>query len=167
MENLTNTIQVLKKINIKIIIFFLLSISLISFLIIYNHFAKIKETKSYFDLYLANNYNNLTEDAIDKNYIILSNSKNSNISFFADLKMSNLSNIDKYNEFEKNLIVLKHSILNSNLDQLKNLQTNKFFNKTSEIYYLNKSLDNLNIDLLVKEDPSFFNRAVNFYLNDN
>ena len=134
---------------------------------VYKNYSDMNKNKSYFDLYLANIYNELDETTITSNTSFLSNIKNTNVSFFANLKLASLSQIKNYDNFEKDLIILKNSILNNDLMMLNEIKDGVFFNETASIYYLNSNLNNISKEELDNNANNFFTKAVSFYLNDN
>ena len=133
----------------------------------YKNYSDLNKTKSYFDLYLANTYNELDETKIISNTSFLSNIKNTNVSFFANLKLASLSQIKNYDNFEKDLIILKNSILNNDLMMLSEIKNVVFFNETASIYYLNSNLNNISKEEFDNNTNNFFTKAVSLYLNDN
>lgn len=135
----------------------------------YSKINKTKETEKYFDIYLSNLYNDISEKKIISNSAFLSSIDDSNINFFANLKNASIEKIDQYGAIEKELILYKYSILNADQAKLLSLaQDGKFFINSSKITYLNNNLDNISLDKLkdFKVDD-FFSRAVELYLNDN
>ena len=69
-----------------------------------------KETEKYFDIYLANLYNEGTQ-GIDQKMEYLSNISDPNVSFFADLNLASIKNLDKYEKLERDIILLKKAIV--------------------------------------------------------
>ena len=69
-----------------------------------------KETEKYFDIYLANLYNEDTQ-GIDQKMEYLSNISDPNVSFFADLNLASIENLDKYEKLERDIILLKKAIV--------------------------------------------------------
>ena len=67
-----------------------------------------KESEKYFDIYLANLYNEDTQ-GIGQKMEYLSNISDPNVSFFADLNLASIDNLDKYkNQFD---IVFCHNVI--------------------------------------------------------
>jgi hypothetical protein len=133
----------------------------------YKNYSDLKKTKSYFDLYLANTYNELDETKIISNTRFLSNIEIADISFFANLKLASLNQIENYDNFQKDLILLKHSIVNEDLIKLKDIQSGVLFNQTASIYYLNTNLDSISKTEFDNLADNFFTKAVSLYLDDN
>ena len=153
--------------NIKYLVALLALIIILALAITSRTYISNNKIKSYFDIYLANNYNNLNQDNKESNYKFLSDIKDQNISFFADLKLSSLGGISKYDDFEKNLILLKYSIINKDYTQLKSLSSGQFFKQTARIYYLNANLNSSINDQDQTNNNDFFSNAIQLYLNDN
>lgn len=159
--------ETLKKINIKFLTGIVVIIIITFSIYFYNNYNDIKKNKKYFDIYLSNLYNNLDQLKIDENINLLASNSNPDISFFANLKKSSLDNIDMFKPLEKNLILIKHSVYNKDLNILKSLKNESLFQETANINYLNNNLDNISIeDLDVIAQNSFFSKAVKLYLND-
>ena len=159
--------EIINKLNLKYIAVALLFIVVVVCFYAYKNYSDLNKTKSYFDLYLANTYNELDEAKITSNTSFLSNIKNTNVSFFANLKLGSLSQIKNYDNFEKDLIILKNSILNNDLMMLSEIKDGVFFNETASIYYLNSNLNNVSKEEFDKNSNNFFTKAVSLYLNDN
>ena len=129
-----------------------------------------KESEKYFDIYLANLYN---EDAqgIDQKMEYLSNISDPNVSFFADLNLASIDNLDKYEKLERDIILLKKAIVDLDSQTLKSLSQdeNFIFSDIAKIYFLN--LDINNFDLIYqdnsKEIDNFFIKAISRLKNEN
>ena len=159
--------ETLKKINIKFLIGIVVIIIITFSIYFYNNYNDIKKNKKYFDIYLSNLYNDIGQLKIDENINLLASNSNPDISFFANLKKSSLDNIEMFNPLEKNLILIKYSVYNKDLNILKSLKNESLFQETANINYLNNNLDNISIeDLDVITQNSFFSKAVKLYLND-
>ena len=159
--------EILNKYNLKYIILAFVLIFVGGSFYAYKNYSNLNKTKSYFDLYLANTYNELDETKIISNTRFLSNIEKGDISFFANLKLASLNQIEIYDNFEKDLIILKNSIVNEDLIKLKDITTGVFFNQTASIYYLNTNLDNISKTEFDNNVDNFFTKAVSLYLDDN
>ncbi len=149
--------ETLKKINIKFLIGIVVIIIITFSIYFYNNYNDIKKNKKYFDIYLSNLYNDIDQLKIDENINLLASNSNPDISFFANLKKSSLDNIEMFNPLEKNLILIKYSVYNKDLNILKSLKNESLFQETANINYLNNNLDNISIeDLDVITQNSFF-----------
>ena len=133
-------------------------------------FNSNKETEKYFDIYLANLYN---EDAegIDQKMKYLSNIADPNVSFFADLNLASIDNLDKYEKLERDIILLKKAIVDLESENLKSLSQDKnfIFSDIAKIYYLN--LDINNFDIIYQDNSeeidNFFIKAISRLKNEN
>ena len=129
-----------------------------------------KESEKYFDIYLANLYN---EDAqgIDQKMKFLSNVADPNVSFFADLNLASIENLDKYEKLERDIILLKKAIVDLDSETLKSLSQdeNFIFSDIAKIYFLN--LDINNFDLIYRDNSeeidNFFIKAISRLKNEN
>jgi|TARA_B100001093_G_C26438562_1_gene847070 hypothetical protein len=159
--------EILNKNNLKYLILLFVLILVGGSFYAYKNYSDLKKTKSYFDLYLANTYNELDETKIISNTRFLSNIEIADISFFANLKLASLNQIENYDNFQKDLILLKHSIVNEDLIKLKDIQSGVLFNQTASIYYLNTNLDSISKTEFDNLADNFFTKAVSLYLDDN
>ena len=129
-----------------------------------------KETEKYFDIYLANLYNEDTQ-GIDQKMEYLSNISDPNVSFFADLNLASNKNLEKYGKLERDLIILKKAIVDLDSETLKSLSQdeNFIFSDIAKIYYLNLNVNNFHkIFTDYNQDiDNFFIKAVRRLLNEN
>ena len=161
MEKLIN-----KKNLVVCLIFFLIS-SLFLFYYISN--SQNKNDK-YFDVILAQLYNDEIEDN-ENEFVFLSSLKDSDISFFGDLKIASINNLEKYEKLDKDIIIMKKAIVDLEPQNLKNLSSdeNFIFKDIAKIFLLNLDLDNYDDiykDNIVIND-NFFMKAVNRHYNEN
>ena len=133
-------------------------------------FSSNKESEKYFDIYLANLYNEDTQ-GIDQKMEYLSNIADPNISFFADLNLASIDNLDKYEKLERDIILLKKAIVDLESENLKSLSQDKnfIFSDIAKIYYLN--LDINNFDIIYQDNSeeidNFFIKAISRLKNEN
>ena len=129
-----------------------------------------KETEKYFDIYLANLYNEDTQ-GIDQKMEYLSSIADPNVSFFADLNLASIENLDKYEKLERDIILLKKAIVDLDFETLKSLSQdeNFIFSDIAKIYFLN--LDINNFDLIYRDNSeeidNFFIKAISRLKNEN
>ena len=129
-----------------------------------------KETEKYFDIYLANLYNEDTQGIVQK-MEYLSNISDPNVSFFADLNLASIENLDKYEKLERDIILLKKAIVDLDSETLKSLSQdeNFIFSDIAKIYFLN--LDINNFDLIYRDNSeeidNFFIKAISRLKNEN
>ena len=129
-----------------------------------------KESEKYFDIYLANLYNEDTQ-GIDQKMKYLSNISDPNVSFFADLNLAFIDNLEKYEKLERDIILLKKAIIDLDSETLKSLSQDKnfIFSDIAKIYFLN--LDINNFDLIYRDNSeeidNFFIKAISRLKNEN
>ena len=143
------------------------------FLILFAYFFLFnsnKESEKYFDIYLASLYNEDSQ-GIDQKMEYLSNIVDPNISFFADLNLASIENLDKYEKLERDIILLKKAIVDLDSETLKSLSQdeNFIFSDIAKIYFLN--LDINNFDLIYRDNSeeidNFFIKAISRLKNEN
>ena len=129
-----------------------------------------KKSEKYFDIYLANLYNEDTQGIAQK-MEYLSNISDPNVSFFADLNLASIENLDKYEKLERDIILLKKAIVDLDSQILKSLSQdeNFIFSDIAKIYFLN--LDINNFDLIYQDNSeeieNFFIKAISRLKNEN
>ena len=101
----------------------------------------------------------------------LSNISDPNVSFFADLNLASIDNLDKYEKLERDIILLKKAIVDLDSQTLKSLSQdeNFIFSDIAKIYFLN--LDMNNFDLIYQDNSeeidNFFIKAISRLKNEN
>ncbi len=144
----------------------ILLIILAYFFLLYSN----KESEKYFDIYLANLYNE-DNQGIEQKMEYLSNISDPNVSFFADLNLASIDNLDKYEKLERDIILLKKAIVDLDSQTLKSLSQdeNFIFSDIAKIYFLN--LDINNFDLIYQDNSeeidNFFIKAISRLKNEN
>ena len=145
----------------------LLILILLAFYISINNNSK---NEKYFDIILASLYNNEGTNQESK-ISFLSSLDDPNISFFGDLNTASIDNIEKYEKLDRDLILLKKTILENNLDSLQSLSldVNFIFKDIAKIFFLNLDLDNYSKVYTDNSEDinNFFLKAVNRYNNEN
>ena len=149
-------------------------IAIIGFFLIFLSYFLIsksnKDTEKYFDIYLASLYNEDIQD-IDQKMTYLSKIEDPNVSFFADLNLASIENLDKYEKLDRDIILLKKAIIDLDPGTLKSLSLdeNFIFSEIAKIYYLN--LDINNFDIIYQDNSekieNFFIKAISRLKNEN
>lgn len=158
-----------KLINKRNIIFAISSLLIISLIIFYFFTTLQNKNEKYFDIILAELYNDEVQDS-DNKLNFLSNLDNSDISFFGDLKLASIDNLDKYEKLDRDIILLKKALIDLDTQNLKNLSLdeNFTFKDIAKIFFLN--IDLKNYDQIFSENSelveNFFLKAVNRYSNE-
>ena len=128
------------------------------------------KNEKYFDIILASLYNN-EEDNLENRLSFLSSLDNPNISFFSDLNSASIKSLEKYEKLDRDLILLKKTILENNSESLQSLSLdeNFIFNDIAKIFFLNLDLNNYSkIYTDNSEDiDNFFLKAVSRYDDEN
>ena len=105
-------------------------IAIIGFFLIFLSYFLIsksnRETEKYFDIYLASLYNEDIQD-IDQKMSYLSKIEDPNVSFFADLNLGSIENLDKYEKLDRDIILLKKAIIDLDPGTLKSLSLDENF----------------------------------------
>ena len=147
--------------------------SIIIILILFAFYVSINnnsKNEKYFDIILASLYNN-EEDNLENRLSFLSSLDNPNISFFSDLNSASIKSLEKYEKLDRDLILLKKTILENNSESLQSLSLdeNFIFNDIAKIFFLNLDLDNYSkIYTDNSEDiDNFFLKAVSRYDDEN
>ena len=152
--------------NLYIVGPILLVLILLSFYILINNNSK---NEKYFDVILASLYND-EEVLQERSFSFLSNIDDPNVSFFGDLSLSSIENLEKYEKIDRDLILLKKIILENDINALRSLSLdeNFTFNEIAKIFFLNADLSNYNeIYNDSSEDiNNFFLKAVSRYNNE-
>ena len=158
-----------KLINKRNIIFGFSSLLIISSITFYFFITSQNKNEKYFDIILAELYNEDVQDYENK-LNFLSNLDNPDVSFFGDLKLASIDNLDKYEKLDRDIVLLKRSLLDLDSQNLKNLSLdeNFIFKDIAKIFLLNKDLKNY--DQISSENgeliENFFLKAVNRYSNE-
>ena len=143
---------------------------LLIFLAFYISISNNSKNEKYFDIILASLYNN-QESNQDSKFSFLSSLDNPNVSFFGDLNSASIDNLEKYEKLDRDLILLKKTIIENNLDTLQSLSLdeNFIFKDIAKIFFLNLDLDNYSKVYTDNSEDinNFFLKAVNRYNNEN
>ena len=158
-----------KLINRRNIIFAFSSLLIISSITFYFFITSQNKNEKYFDIILAELYNEEAQDYNSK-LNFLSNLDNPDVSFFGDLRLASIDNLDKYEKLDRDIVLLKRALLDLDSQNLKNLSLdeNFIFKDIAKIFLLNKDLKNY--DQISSENgeliENFFLKAVNQYSNE-
>jgi len=153
--------------NLYIVGSIILILILSAFYVSINNNSK---NEKYFDIILAILYNN-EEVNLENRLSFLSGLDNPNISFFSDLNSASIKSLEKYKKLDRDLILLKKTILENNSESLQSLSLdeNFIFKDIAKIFFLNLDLNNYSkiyTDNSVDID-NFFLKAVSRYNYEN
>ena len=147
-------------------------LGLISILIIVTTYFVIqnnsKEDEKLFDIFLADLYNDEKINLNEKLYYLSSLDK-PNISFFSDLKLTSVDNLDRYNKIDKDILLLKKALIDLDEDMIKSLSLddNFTFNEVVKIYLYNLNINNYEISESNKDNiNNFFIKAIDRLSNE-
>ena len=147
-------------------------IGIISILIVVTSYFIIqnnnKEDEKLFDIFLADLYNEENVN-IDEKLYYLSNLDKSNISFFSDLKLTSIENLDRYNKVDKDILLLKKALIDLDEDMIKSLSLddNFTFNEIAKIYLYNLNINNYEFSESERDNlNNFFIKAINRLSNE-
>ena len=127
-----------------------------------------KEDEKLFDIFLAELYNEQNSNLEEKLYY-LSSLNNPKISFFSDLKLASIQNLDRYDKIDKDIILLKKALfdLDTELIRSLSLDDNFTFNEIAKIYLYNLNITNYKINESdVDNLNNFFIKAINRLSNE-
>ena len=128
-----------------------------------------KDEEKLFDIFLADLYNEENANIDDKLYYLSSLDKPT-VSFFSDLKLTSIDDLDKYDKIDKDILLLKKALIDLDEQILKSLSLdNSFtFNEIAKIYLLNLNTNNYqNINFDETDFENFFIKAVDRLYNEN
>ena len=128
-----------------------------------------KENEKLFDIFLADLYNE-QKNNIEEKLFYLSSLDNPNVSFFSDLKLTSIENLNQYDKIDKDIILLKKALYDFDEQMLNSLSldNNFTFNEITKIYLLNLNTNNYkNIDFDESDLENFFIKAVDRLYNEN
>ena len=158
--------KLITKRNLTIVGLLSILILILSYFFITNN---DKENEKLFDIFLANLYNE-QKDNIEEKLFYLSSLDNPDVSFFSDLKLTSIENLNQYDKIDKDIILLKKALSDFDEQMLKSLSldNNFTFNEITKIYLLNLNTNNYqNIDFDESNLENFFIKAVDRLYNEN
>ena len=127
-----------------------------------------KEDEKYFDIFLANLYN-VQNTNFDEKLNYLSSLDNPKVSFFSDLKLTSIENLDRYIKVDKDIILLKKALIDLDKELIKSLSldNNFTFNEIAKIYFYNLDINNFEFSELDRDNlNNFFIKAIDRLSNE-
>ena len=127
-----------------------------------------KDDEKLFDIFLAELYNEQNSNLDEKLYY-LSSLDNLKVSFFSDLKLTSIENLDRYNKIDKDIILLKKALIDLDKELIKSLSldNNFTFNEIAKIYLYNLDINNFEFSELDSDNlNNFFIKAVDRLSNE-
>ena len=128
-----------------------------------------KEDEKFFDIFLADLYNEQSSN-IDEKLYYLSSLDNPKVSFFSDLKLTSIENLDRYSKIDKDIILLKKALIELDKELIKSLSldNNFTFNQIAKIYLYNLDINNYAFSESEQDNlNNFFIKAVERLSNEN
>jgi len=105
----------------------------------------------------------------DEKLYYLSNLDNPKVSFFSDLKLTSIENLDRYNKIDKDIILLKKALIDLDKELIKSLSldNNFTFNEIAKIYFYNLDINNFEFSESDRDNlNNFFIKAVDRLSNE-
>ena len=127
-----------------------------------------KENEKLFDIFFADLYNEENINIDDKLYY-LSNLDKPNVSFFSDLKLTSIENLDRYKKIDKDILLLKKALIDLDEDMIKtlSLDENFTFNEIAKVYLYNLNINNYEISESDNDNlNNFFIKAIDRLSNE-
>ena len=127
-----------------------------------------KDDEKLFDIFLAELYNEQNSN-LDEKLFYLSSLDNRKVSFFSDLKLTSIENLDRYNKIDKDIILLKKALIDLDKELIKSLSLddNFTFNEIAKIYLYNLDINNYELSESDKDNlNNFFIKAVDRLSNE-
>ncbi len=127
-----------------------------------------KEDEKLFDIFLAELYNEQNSN-LEEKLQYLSGLDNPKISFFSDLKLASIKNLDRYEKIDKDIILLKKALFDLDKELIKSLSLdeNFTFNEIAKIYLYNLDINNFEFNESEIENlNNFFIKAINRLSNE-
>ena len=147
-------------------------IGIVSFIIVVATYFVIQnnneEEEKLFDIFLADLYNE-EKSNIDEKLYYLSNLDKPNVSFFSDLKLTSIENLDRYKKIDKDILLLKKALIELDEDMIKtlSLDENFTFNEIAKVYLYNLNINNYEISESDNDNlNNFFIKAIDRLSNE-
>ena len=128
-----------------------------------------KDDEKLFDIFLAELYNEQKNFNFDEKLYYLSSLDNPKVSFFSDLKLTSIENLDRYNKIDKDIILLKKALIDLDKELIKSLSldNNFTFNEIAKIYFYNLDINNFEFSESDRDNlNNFFIKAVDRLSNE-
>ena len=157
--------KLVTKRNISLIGIVFIFIVVASYFLIQNN---NKEDEKLFDIFLADLYNEENIN-IDEKLFYLSSLDKANVSFFSDLKLTSIENLDRYNKIDKDILLLKKALIDLDEDMIKtlSLDDNFTFNEIAKVYLYNLNINNYELSKSDKDNlNNFFIKAIHRLSNE-
>ena len=157
--------KLVTKRNISLIGIVFIFIVVASYFLIQNN---NKEDEKLFDIFLADLYNEENKN-IDEKLFYLSSLDKANVSFFSDLKLTSIENLDRYNKIDKDILLLKKALIDLDEDMIKtlSLDDNFTFNEIAKVYLYNLNINNYELNKSDKDNlNNFFIKAIHRLSNE-
>ena len=152
--------------NISLIGIVFIFIIIASYFLIQNN--NNKEDEKLFDIFLADLYNDENVNLDEKLYYLSSLDK-ANVSFFSDLKLTSIKNLDRYEKIDKDILLLKKALSDLDEDMIKalSLDDNFAFSEIAKIYLYNLNVNNYELIESDKDNlNNFFIKAIDRLSNE-
>ena len=148
-------------------------IGIVSILIVFASYFLIqnnnnKEEEKLFDIFLAELYNEENIN-IDEKLFYLSSLDKANVSFFSDLKLTSIENLDRYNKIDKDILLLKKALIDLDEDMIKSLSLDDSFtfNEIAKLYLYNLNINNYELSEPEEDNlNNFFIKAISRLSNE-
>tara|TARA_A100001011_G_scaffold383255_1_gene454204 strand:+ start:579 stop:1067 length:489 start_codon:yes stop_codon:yes gene_type:complete len=148
-------------------------IGIVSILIVFASYFLIqnnnnKEEEKLFDIFLADLYNEENVN-IDEKLFYLSSLDKANVSFFSDLKLTSIENLDRYNKIDKDILLLKKALIDLDEDMIKSLSLDDSFtfNEIAKLYLYNLNINNYELSEPEEDNlNNFFIKAISRLSNE-
>ena len=127
-----------------------------------------KDDEKLFDIFLAELYNE-QNSSLDEKLYYLSSLDNPKVSFFSDLKLTSIENLDRYNKIDKDIILLKKALVDLDKELIKSLSLDDSFsfNQIAKIYLYNLDINNYEFTESDRDNlNNFFIKAVDRLTNE-
>ena len=151
--------------NISLLVIVSILVAIASYFVFQN---SNKEDEKLFDIFLADLYNDENVNLDEKLYYLSSLDK-ANVSFFSDLKLTSIKNLDRYEKIDKDILLLKKALSDLDEDMIKalSIDDNFTFNEIAKIYLYNLNINNYEVSRPDKDNlNNFFIKAIDRLSNE-